>query len=111
MTRCFGLLGSGQAADSERVGLAVEDDMLTAIEPGGTSWNIPLDRVHLVSWSSEELQLELAGSRVSFVPEDPDATLAQLVPPSWPVNNAGWPWPECRWPAGRRHRMRRRLPI
>ena len=80
MTRCFGLLGSGQAADSERVGLAVEDDMLTAIEPGGTSWNIPLDRVHLVSWSSEELQLELAGSRVSFVPEDPDATLAQLVP-------------------------------
>ena len=80
MTRCFGLLGSGQAADSERVGLAVEDDMLTAIEPGGTSWNIPLDRVHLVSWSSGELQLELAGTEVSFVPEDPDAALAQLVP-------------------------------
>ncbi len=80
MTRCFGLLGSGQAADSERVGLAVENDALTATEPGGTSWNIPLRRVHLVSWSTDELRLELAGTEVSFVPEDPDATLAQLVP-------------------------------
>ncbi|NNC93746.1 MAG: BON domain-containing protein, partial [Acidimicrobiia bacterium] len=80
MTAYFGLLGSGQSPDSKRVGLAVEDDMLTATEAGGGTWNIPLRRVHLVGWAGDELRLELAGSEVSFVPEEPDAVLAQLVP-------------------------------
>jgi osmotically-inducible protein OsmY len=80
MTRCFGLLGSGQSADSKRVGLSIDDDTLTATEAGGASWNIPLTRVHLVGWADDELRLELAGTEVSFVPEEPDAALAYLVP-------------------------------
>jgi outer membrane protein OmpA-like peptidoglycan-associated protein len=80
MTRCFGLLRSGQSSDSERVGLAVENDTLTATEAGGTSWNIPLTRVRLVGWADDELRLELAGTEVSFIPEEPDAVLAYLVP-------------------------------
>ena len=80
MERCFGLLGSGQSPDSKRVGLAVENDTLTATEAGGASWKIPLTRVHLVGWADDELRLELAGTEVSFVPEEPDAALAHLLP-------------------------------
>lgn len=80
MTRCFGLLGSGQSSDSKRVGLAVENDTLTATEAGGASWDIPLARVHVVGWANDELRLELAGIEVSFVPEVPDAVLAHLIP-------------------------------
>ncbi|MBT8246757.1 MAG: OmpA family protein [Acidimicrobiia bacterium] len=80
MTRCFGLLGTGQPGDSKRVGLAVEGGVLHATEDGGASWNIPIERVALLGWAEDELHLELAGAEVSFLPEDRDATVTHLVP-------------------------------
>jgi len=80
METCFGLLTAEHSEDSVRVGLTVDDAVLKATEVDGSSWDIALDRVHLTAWSAEELRLELAGETVFFVPEDPDATLASLVP-------------------------------
>lgn len=75
-----GLLSSAHARDSIRVTLAIEEDVLHATEPGGTTWDIALHRVELIRWSDRELHLELAGEAVTFVPEHPEQVLEVLVP-------------------------------
>lgn len=60
--------------------LDIEGEVLHAREPGGSTWHINLARVRLIRWSGRELELELAGEVVAFVPEDPESTLAGLVP-------------------------------
>ncbi len=80
METCFGLLSSEHSEDAVRVGLVVDADVLRATGADGSSWDIPLDRVHLTSWSAEQLRFDLAGEAVSFLPDDPDVAIGSLVP-------------------------------
>jgi outer membrane protein OmpA-like peptidoglycan-associated protein len=75
-----GLLRAAHSQDAMAVSLKIEGEILRATEPGGSTWDIALERVRLLRWSERELQLELAGEAVSFVPEDPGVALRELVP-------------------------------
>lgn len=75
-----GMLKAADARDSLRVELTVDGGVLHATEPSGAAWDIALDRVQVIRWSEREVQLELAGNTVLFVPDDPDAALGSLLP-------------------------------
>ena len=80
MATCFGLLRAEPSGDSMRVGLSIDEEVLSVTGVDGSTWDIGLDRVYFDQWAQGELRLELAGEPVSFMPEDSDAVVTHIVP-------------------------------